>query len=185
MHIYFLNEQESEPFGIWTASLAEIARRRSCHIHHCSSPKLRPDLQIRKFLWEVDSDGPETILVGCGVEGYVATVASEALNPAGLFLMAPAFYLPDYAQQNLRSKAGKTILVHGWRDNILQPQRSIHFSQESDVELHLYPAGHALEESREAVEDLFDSFIGDVLNKKRFIRDSLCSDGGDRWGDVI
>ena len=36
------------------------------------------------------------ILAGTSMGGYVSTVAGETLNPAGLFLLAPAFYIPDY-----------------------------------------------------------------------------------------
>ena len=40
------------------------------------------------------------ILVGSSMGGYVSTVASVSLKPAGLFLMAPAFYMPIGREQN-------------------------------------------------------------------------------------
>ncbi len=94
--------------------------------------------------------------------GYVLTVASQNLRPAGLFLMAPAFYLPGYLQQEPNPYAGKTLVVHGWDDDIVPPDHAIRFARRHQAELHLLRAGHALMERLPMVERLFGEFLEEL-----------------------
>jgi alpha-beta hydrolase superfamily lysophospholipase len=45
------------------------------------------------------SDYDEIVLMGSSMGAYVATVAAETIKPSGLFLLAPAFYLPGYLRE--------------------------------------------------------------------------------------
>ena len=64
----------------------------------------------------------KSFLVGSSMGGYVATVAAETLKPKGLFLLAPAFYLPGYRQTDFKPPTDRTLVFHGWRDDIVPPE---------------------------------------------------------------
>jgi len=106
------------------------------------------------------------ILVGSSMGGYVSTVASETLKPEALFLMAPAFYLPGYANQTPRSGARQTCIVTGWRDEVIPVEHSIRFAQAQKATLHILDGDHRLNEVLADVGQLFDQFLGKVLTAK-------------------
>jgi len=63
----------------------------------------------------------EIVLMGSSMGAYVATVAAETIKPSGLFLLAPAFYLPGYLRTEFDPPAKYTRVIHGWRDDIVRP----------------------------------------------------------------
>mgnify|MGYP003387953438 FL=1 len=95
--------------------------------------------------------------------GYVSTVASAKLNPAGLFLMAPAFSLPIYAEQNPVPKASAICVVHGWRDEVVPAEHGIRFAAQHHAELHVLDADHRLNEVLPIVRLLFERFLQPIL----------------------
>ena len=44
------------------------------------------------------------VLVGSSLGGHVVTAASRLLQARGLFLLAPAFYVPGFEQQNTEAR---------------------------------------------------------------------------------
>ena len=94
---------------------------------------------------------------------YVSTVASQQLKPMGLFLLAPAFYLPGYAQQDLTPHAKATCIVHGWQDDVVPPANSIRFAQTHRCELHLLDGDHRLDNVLPEIEQIFERFLRQAL----------------------
>lgn len=90
---------------------------------------------------------------------YVSTVASTDLTVAGLFLLAPALYLPGYAKQDLEPGANKTMIIHGWRDDVVPVQNSIMFAQRHQCDLHLLDGDHRLNAALPTIEPLFGLFL--------------------------
>lgn len=99
------------------------------------------------------------VLVGSSMGGYVSTVASGELKPEGLFLLAPAFYLPGYACQDPVPRAGSTLIVQGWGDDVVPPEHSIRFARRHRCALHLLDGDHRLNAALPTIEPLFGLFL--------------------------
>ena len=90
--------------------------------------------------------------------GYVSLVVSEHVITKGVFLLAPALFMPEYKKQNYSDKAYIEI-VHGWEDEVIPPENSIRFSKKANCSLHLIAGDHRLNSSIETVERLFLQFL--------------------------
>jgi alpha/beta superfamily hydrolase len=99
------------------------------------------------------------VLVGSSMGGYVSTVATARLKPDGLFLLAPAFYLNGYDNQDSTPRAKRISIVHGWNDSVVPVQNSIKFAQLHQCELHLLDGDHRLNDALQKIEPLFEVFL--------------------------
>jgi hypothetical protein len=95
---------------------------------------------------------------------YVATVASEIIKPKGLFLIAPAFYLPGYQCTELKSYADHFEVFHGWQDEVVPPENVWRFCQQHRVSLRMFDADHRLLSILPIMVDAFDRFLGDCVS---------------------
>jgi alpha-beta hydrolase superfamily lysophospholipase len=162
--VIFSHGKESGPWGTKITALAAVASGLGYGVESVDYTDLAdPDRRVSR-LREVAAQysRERLVLVGSSMGGYVATVASETVRPAGLFLMAPAFFLPGYACQAPRPCAGSTVIVHGWHDDIVPPEHSIRFAKEHRSELHLLRGDHPLTANLAVIEGLFGSFLGEV-----------------------
>jgi alpha/beta superfamily hydrolase len=99
------------------------------------------------------------ILVGSSMGGYVATAAAKVLSPKGLFLIAPAFFMPGYESEDLKPNAQLTTIVHGWRDEIIPPHNSFRFAEQHEVQLQIINGDHRLNDQIDLIEIIFDFFL--------------------------
>ena len=152
--------KDSEPWGTKTLKLAEIARQ---HGYEVESPdytlQFDPDERVKQLLAMDLSDYDEVILIGSSMGGYVATVAAEIIKPAALFLMAPAFYLPGYQQTEFNPPVEKTLVIHGWQDDIVPPENSWKFCQRHHIRLKMLDDGHRLMGALAELTEEFDNFL--------------------------
>ena len=96
--------------------------------------------------------------------GYVSLVAAETLLPAGLFLIAPALYLPGFGSRRAYSTECDNIeIVHGWGDDVIPPENSIRFAREADCTLHLIAGDHPLNASIDRIELLFEPWLAHCI----------------------
>lgn len=164
MSIYFTHGKESGPWGAKIEALAQVARLKGFCVESPDYSKQHdPDARVEQLLNIKLPASELTVLVGSSMGGYVATVASQMINPVGLFLMAPAFNMPGYKVQNPVPHAKKTVIVHGLRDDVVPVGNSISYAKEHNVELHLLDDDHRLTEQLPRIETLFDWFLEDVL----------------------
>jgi fermentation-respiration switch protein FrsA (DUF1100 family) len=91
--------------------------------------------------------------------GYVSLVASSKVPVAGLFLLAPALYLPGYQVQDFGQLQCPIELVHGWSDDIVPPEHSIRFAGETGSTLHLIDDDHRLSSNLDVLGEFFTSFL--------------------------
>ena len=117
------------------------------------------DRRVKQLLSTPLPDHSQLILVGSSMGGYVSTIASQQLRPQGLFLMAPAFCLPGYEDQNPVPIAKKVCVVHGWRDNVVPPANSMEIARRYRGDLHLLDADHALNDVLPRIEQIFEKFL--------------------------
>ena len=136
--VYFNHGKESGPWGSKIKALAEVARLKGLAVESIDYQDL-PDAgpRVERLVRSRAGQARGLILVGSSMGGYVATVASPVLKPEGLFLMAPAFYMPGYPEQNPVPNAQTVSVVHGWSDDVIPVEHSIRFAQKFSTTTHL------------------------------------------------
>ena len=159
MKIYFSHGKESGPWGTKIKRLANTATQYGCHVDSIDySDILDPDLRVERLINKVKNEKNEVLLVGSSMGGYVSLVAAEYVDVQGLFLLAPALFMPGYKRQTYNAKTHIEI-VHGWSDDVIPPENTIKFAKTSDCSLHLISGDHRLLSSIDVVEKLFVQFI--------------------------
>ena len=103
-------------------------------------------------------------LVGLPMRGRVgslnvATAAADTLGAAGLFVLAPAYYMPGYEALTPTPAAPHIVIVHGWGDEVVPAANSIRWAQAHGAELHLIRGDHRLADRLTAINRLFDGFL--------------------------
>lgn len=160
MQVIFSHGQESGPWGRKIQQLASTAQELGWHIQSVDYQDL-PDPQDRsKRLANVltQTTGP-LVLVGSSMGGYVSLTAPTEQPLAGMFLLAPAIYLPGYPTARLRQPPTHTTIVHGWQDDIVPVNHSIEFARKHQCHLHLLPDGHRLTDSLATIDQWFAQFL--------------------------
>lgn len=160
MLICFAHGKESGPGGLKIARLTAVAERLG---HKTLAPdftdSVDPLVRLEKLLALFADRPPPGVLVGSSMGGAVVTAASPVLRPRGLFLMAPAVGMPGYEHVELRPASAMTVIVHGWKDDIVPVENVIRFAREGRAELHLLDDGHTLSGKIDAIESLFERFL--------------------------
>jgi surfactin synthase thioesterase subunit len=102
------------------------------------------------------------VLVGSSLGGHVAASAAPQVRPRGVFLLAPAFYMPGFEAYTPQDVRCPTAIVHGWRDDIVPVDHSIRWAREHGAALHVLESGHRLEDQIEAICRLLRDFLRDL-----------------------
>lgn len=160
MKVIFSHGKESGPWGTKIKTLAKIAERNGHEVDSIDySGIASPDERACKLITVLADITEPLILVGSSMGGYVSLVASEHYVCEGLFMLAPALYIPDYVKQSYTSKANSICIVHGLGDDIIPYQHSQRYAQTSNCELHLIEGDHRLNTSLDEVCEIFDKFL--------------------------
>ena len=99
------------------------------------------------------------VLVGSSMGGHVSAAACARLTPRGIFLLAPAFYMPGFEAHTPQDVRCPTAIVHGWHDDIVPVDNSIRWAREHHAALHVLDSDHRLEDQIEAICSLLTSFL--------------------------
>jgi pimeloyl-ACP methyl ester carboxylesterase len=166
--VCFLHGRESGPWGTKIRRLTRVAEQFGCRV---VSPDDRdtqdPDERVRRLVSLATALPRPLILVGSSMGGYVAAAASSALQPVGLFLLAPAVGLPGYGAAAPLAQAPHIAVVHGWDDAIVPTAKVIEFARAHRATLHLLADGHLLQHDLDGVARLFADFLGVCLGYSR------------------
>ena len=157
--VFFNHGKESGPWGDKITRLAETARSRGLDVESLDYTGMDVEARITKLLASNARTTHPLILVGSSMGSYVAAVASASLHPRGLFLLAPAFYLPDFAIQEPVPNADLVTLVHGWKDELIPYENSIRYAKKYNATLHLVDSDHRLSSQLPLIAALFDAFL--------------------------
>jgi predicted alpha/beta hydrolase family esterase len=162
--VIFAHGRESGPWGTKIRALAKVAERFGCRvISRDDTDNSDAELRVTRLVDAARTiDGP-VVLVGSSMGGYVATVASRLVRPVGLFLMAPAFGLPGYANPSPQPVCRELSVVYGWGDSVVPVEAILDFARTHQAMLHLIPAGHALHEQIDWLTQVFGQFLGCCL----------------------
>ncbi len=163
MKVIFSHGKESGPWGFKIRRLAEIARQQGYGVDSIDYTDLMdPELRVERLLAALEQEVDEFALVGSSMGGYVALVASETVAVKGLYLMAPALYMPGFKHQQHDSRSAHIEIVHGWSDDVIPADHSIRYARQADCTLHLISGDHALNGVIETVENLFERFLATI-----------------------
>ena len=97
--VVFSHGKESGPWGSKITAMATVVRDRGAAVESVDYRGLDdPADRVRKLI-EVGLrlTGP-LVLVGSSMGGHVSAAAASQLQPRGLFLLAPAFYMAGYEE---------------------------------------------------------------------------------------
>ena len=158
--VIYNHGKDSIPWGEKPLALAEVAKRRGfMFISPDYQESNDPEYRTNKLLGIDLSGYQKIVLVGSSMGAYVACVAAEKIKPAGLFLIAPAFYLPGYACQTFNLQGAAVEVFHGWQDEVVPPANAWRFCQTHRATLHMLDADHRLLSVLPNMVEAFDRFL--------------------------
>jgi len=156
--VYFAHGKESGPWGHKIRALADVARARGFQVESPDySFTFDPDERIRHLL-SLRPAADTLVLVGSSMGGYVSACASRQIKPHGLFLLAPAVYMPGYEQEP-QPHAQHIEIVHGWHDDVIPVEHALRLARTYNARLHVLDSEHTLNDQIPYLEQLFGLFL--------------------------
>lgn len=161
--IFFAHGKESGPWGTKFQALAEVAKGKGYRVESPDySDLMDPDKRVERLARICNGLGRPAVLVGSSMGAYVSIVASADIRPVALFLMAPAVYIPGYREQEPEPHAGKTVIVHGWNDEIIPSPQIFRFARINRAQLHLVESDHRLEDQIPFLTTMFGRLLDEI-----------------------
>jgi len=163
--VYFSHGQESGPWGTKIRSMAAAVRDLGCRAESVDYQGIAdPSDRVARLLAECAQVEEPLVLVGSSMGGYVATAAAAELGAVGLFVLAPAFYMPGFTSLTPAAPDLPIEIVHGWNDDVVPVENSIRFAAGCLASLHILDAGHRLTDKIDDINHLLTRFIGNLAN---------------------
>jgi predicted esterase len=165
MKVIFSHGKESGPWGSKIRKLAAIAEQLNCTVDSIDYTDLiNPEQRVERLSALLQQESEPVILVGSSMGGYVSVVTALQYQAKikGVFVLAPALYIPGYAVQEFRLGDNNKFpieIVHGWNDEVIPSDNSYLFAKENRSSLHLLPGDHRLNDSLPMIEPLFERFL--------------------------
>lgn len=162
--VCFSHGQESGPWGTKIRALATIARDRGHAVESLDYQGMAdPVARARKLVEWCRAQPAPAILVGSSMGGYVALAAASEAGAAGLFLMAPALYVPGYEAIPVPPPPScRVTIVHGWRDDVLPWSGSTRYGEQAGARVVLVPDDHRLVQDLPGLGRLFGLFLDEL-----------------------
>ncbi|MGD9841600.1 MAG: alpha/beta fold hydrolase [Steroidobacteraceae bacterium] len=162
--VIFSHGKDSEPWGGKIMAMAAAARDMGYRTESVDYRGIDdPTVRVACLLEFGRSQAMAMpILVGSSLGGHVATAASQELAARGLFLLAPAFYMPGYEQYTPQPAACPISIVHGWRDDVVPVVNSIRYAGEHHACLQVIDADHRMLSHIEQIVAYFQLFLREI-----------------------
>jgi pimeloyl-ACP methyl ester carboxylesterase len=159
--VVFSHGKESGPWGTKIVALAAIAREAGWAVDSVDYQGLdSPDDRVSRLMaYEPDFAG-SLVLVGSSMGGHVCTACSSERRAVGLFLMAPAFYMPGFVERTPVPAPCPITIVHGWRDDVVPVDHSIRFARSYQAILHILDTDHRMNDRITEIGVYFHDFLG-------------------------
>lgn len=163
-YIVFSHGQDGDPWGTKILAMAEVARRHGLTVESVDYRGMPdPAARVQKLLEVCKKLPGELLLVGSSLGAHVCTTVSTQVLTRGLFLLAPAFFMPGYERYTPSPPACPVGIVHGWSDDIVPVENSIRYARQYKCALHVLDSDHRLTASLNEVCALLDRFLQRVL----------------------
>ncbi len=158
--VIFSHGQESGPWGTKIRAMAERVKGMGCEADSIDYQGIvDPTQRVRKLVRECAHIEDRLILVGSSMGGHVATAAAEELGAAGLFVLAPAYFMKGHEELTPPPPSMPICIVHGWRDDIIPAENSIRFAASCRATLHLVDGDHRLTANLDEINEYLTFFI--------------------------
>jgi pimeloyl-ACP methyl ester carboxylesterase len=159
-HVVFSHGADGTPFGTKIRALYEIAESEGYEVAAVDYRGVDdPDERVQ-MLHEFCRDfSSHLVLVGSSLGGYVSLAAAPMLHAKGVFLMAPAIYMPGVPPLKRGLPECPIALVHGWRDEVIPYEQSMRFARENRLALHMVESDHRLHNVIPFLQYLFQYFL--------------------------
>ncbi len=158
--VIFSHGQESGPWGTKIQSMADLLRGLGCVIDSIDYRGMAdPTERVAELVRACSDISDRLILVGSSMGGHVATAAADRLGAVGLFVLAPAYYMPGYEDLTPSPPNMPTCIVHGWHDDIVPVENSIRYARKCSATLHLVNGDHRLTDNLDEINDYLQQFI--------------------------
>jgi len=160
MKIFFSHGKESGPKAQKICAMQALSQKYGVESESIDYRGIElPSERVAKLLSAVTTSKEPCLLVGSSMGAYVSIAASQNLEVEGLFLLAPAVFMPGYEQLNYASACQKIHVIHGWQDEVVPVDNAIRFGRQNSASLHLVKDGHRLSGSIELIEREFEQFL--------------------------
>ena len=158
--IQFIHGKESGPNGSKLTALSSVARNVGWEVHSLDySHTFDPARRLEQLVNACSRDRRPLLLVGSSMGGWVAAEAAQRLGAHGLFLMAPAVFMPGYPSQDPMVVGERTEIVHGWDDEVIPYEHAVRFARLRGCSLHLVQGDHRLTAQIPLLCELFTAFL--------------------------
>lgn len=163
--VIFSHGQESGPWGTKIRAMAELVKGMGCEADSIDYQGIAdPTERVSKLIGECRDVGDTLVLAGSSMGGHVATAAAGPLQAAGIFVLAPAYFMPGYEELTPSPPGMPICIVHGWRDDVVPVENSIRFARSCNAELHLLDGDHRLTENIDEINYHLRRFIEKIAS---------------------
>ena len=158
--VVFSHGQESGPWGTKIQRMAETARAMGCEADSVDYQGIAdPSDRVKKLIEYCKPLSQPLLLAGSSMGGHVATAAADTVNAVGLFVLAPAYYMPGYEKLTPTAPRIPISIVHGWNDDIVPVDNSIRYARECKATLHIVDGDHRLTANVDEICEYLGRFI--------------------------
>jgi surfactin synthase thioesterase subunit len=161
--VVFSHGKESGPWGKKITAMAASVRSSGSAVESVDYRGLDdPGARVEKLIGVAARVSAPMVLVGSSLGGHVAAAAAARVRPRGVFLLAPAFYMPGFEAYTPQEVSCPTAIVHGWHDDIVPVGNSIRWAREHRAALHVLDSDHRLEDRIEVICSLLQAFLAEL-----------------------
>lgn len=158
--VIFSHGQESGPWGTKIQAMSERVKSLGYKVESIDYQGIAdPTERVEKLVNECSDIGDPLILVGSSMGGHVATAAADSLGAAGLFVLAPAYYMDGYEELTPSPPKMPICIIHGWHDDIVPVENSIRYARECSATLHLLNGDHRLTSNIDEINEYLEQFV--------------------------
>ena len=160
--VIFSHGKESGPYGSKIKYLMEIVEKFNMNAVSLDYRDLMVPEDRALRLIDESQKYNDVILVGSSMGGYASLIASETINPIGLFLLAPAVYIPSYKYQEFNPKFKVGHIVFGYNDEVIPVENGIKLALNTKMPLTLIPSDHRLNADIKYIGEIFKIFLKEI-----------------------
>jgi alpha/beta superfamily hydrolase len=158
--VVFSHGQESGPWGTKIRAMADLVQSLGLAAVSIDYRGIAdPGARVARLADEGARLDDRLLLVGSSMGGHVATAAAAELDAVGLFVLAPAYYMPGFEGLTPAAPPLPICIVHGWRDDVVPVGNSIRYAAACRATLHVVDGDHRLTDNIDEINDYLRLFM--------------------------
>ena len=167
--VCFSHGQDSGPWGTKIKRLADTAVAAGWSVESIDYQGMADPLErVDKCVAWCEQQQDPIVLYGSSMGGYVSVAAASRVPPVGMFLLAPALFMPGYEEYMPDPLPDcPTTIVHGWNDDVVPYGGSVRYGKETGASVVLIDSDHRLTSDLGHINRLFGEFLTRVRGAGR------------------